>query len=85
MQQPHERIHLAQEGKGPLQRFTMREMVVMRTHAESGANGKEYLRLDRLVSGCYIFNFPITQLLIGELVGTRIRPIRDGERNLVIA
>ena len=87
--------HLAQEGKGPLQRFTMREMVeVMRTHAEQRREWEQqYLTGEiGLYQAAIFLNVPITQLLIGELVGNEnqadprrrsVIPIRHGGRRLV--
>ena len=87
--------HLAQEGKGPLQRFTMREMVeVMRTHAEQRHEWEQQYCTGEigLYQAAIFLNVPITQLLIGELVGNEnqadprrrsVIPIRHGGRRLV--
>ena len=87
--------NLAQEGKGPFQRVTLRELVEkMPTYAEQRREWEQqYLTGEIGLHQAAIFlNVPITQLLIGELIGNEnqtdprrrsVIPIRHGGRRLV--
>ena len=88
-------MNLAQEGKGPFQRVTLRELVEkMPTYAEQRREWEQqYLTGEIGLHQAAIFlNVPITQLLIGELIGNEnqtdprrrsVVPIRHGGRRLV--
>ena len=88
-------MRLAQEEKGPLQRFTMRETVeMMRIHAEQRRGWEQQYSTGEigLHQSSGLLNVPITQLLIGELIGNEnqtdprrrsVVPIRHGGRRLV--
>ena len=88
-------MRLAQEGKGPLQRFTMRKMVeVMRTHAEQRREWEQQYLTGEIGShqAAIFLNVPLSQLLIGELLRNAnetdprrrtVIPIRHGGRGPV--
>ena len=88
-------IRLTQEGKGPLQRFTMREMAEMiPAHAEQRHEWEQqYLTGEiGLHQAAGLLNVPVTQLLVGTLFRNEnetdlrrrsVIPIRHGGRRLV--
>ena len=87
-------IRLTQEGKGPLQRFTAREMAKMiPAHAEQQCEWEQQYFTGEigLHQAAGLLNVPITQLLIGELLRNEnetdprrrsVIPIRHGGRSL---